>query len=112
MTTKFEITEQHIKLSKRMYVGYDSYNEFGAPRIEPKRPYGNSCVIEDMSEILGLPSPDFEEGGAYTDEQEELLMKLHKEMATVIQIGLVVGYFKEGSYVNDFSYGNKWRLVK
>ena len=45
------LTEEHIKLLRNMYVGW-GYCEFGAPEIDPKRPYGNSHVIGDIHTIL------------------------------------------------------------
>jgi len=41
---RFELTEQHLKLIRRMTVRYNDYCEFGAPEIDPKRPYGNSSA--------------------------------------------------------------------
>lgn len=49
----FQVTEDHIKLLKRMYVSWDDC-EFGAPCIDPKRPYGNSDVEGDIKEITGI----------------------------------------------------------
>jgi hypothetical protein len=50
--TEFTVTEDHLKLLRRAYIGWDDC-EFGAPGIDPKRPYGNSDVIGDIAEILG-----------------------------------------------------------
>jgi len=49
----FEITREHLKLLKNMYVGWDDC-EFGAPNIDPKRPYGNSDVINDIANALSI----------------------------------------------------------
>jgi len=42
---KFELKQVHLDLFKEMYVDWDDC-EFGAPAINPKRPYGNSDVFE------------------------------------------------------------------
>jgi len=87
------------KLLKNFQVRWNDC-EFGAPEINPKRPYGNSDVEQDMLEILGLKKIgeriyEFtlngvvwilkgEEGCIYLDgpDEEQLcneLNKLHKE---------------------------------
>lgn len=47
----FELTEDHIKLVRAMYFERSNI-EFGAPGVDPKRPYGNSSVIRDIVDIL------------------------------------------------------------
>lgn len=51
--TTFTVTDDHLKLLRRASVGWSDC-EFGAPEIDPKRPYGNSNVLGDIAEILGL----------------------------------------------------------
>lgn len=53
------------KLLTRSYWEWE-YCETGAPAINPKRPYGNSDVPEDIREILDLP-----------DLSDEEAMKIH-----------------------------------
>jgi len=55
MTTEiiFEVKKEHLALLKRMCVGWQNC-EFGALEIDPKRPYGNSDVLQDMIEIIGM----------------------------------------------------------
>lgn len=88
----FTITEDHIKLAKRMYVGWQDC-ETGAPEIDPKRPYGNSNVEIDVAEILGW---DFDD--ELSADQIATAMKIHHEMQTVLQIGLQCGTFMLGEY--------------
>ena len=52
--TIFEVTENHLKLLRMMYVEWND-GEFGAPTISCKRPFGNSDVIQDVAEILCDP---------------------------------------------------------
>lgn len=45
-----------------MHIGYDAWTEFGAPEVDPKRPYGNSNVYLYLAEILGI-EPGVDEDG-------------------------------------------------
>jgi hypothetical protein len=100
----FKFTEDHIKLLKRMYVGWQD-DEYGAPEIDPKRPYGNSQVEADMVDILG------DEWCAEKDA--EYLKELHRGTQTALQIVLVTGKMEAGTYVKNDPYdGTSWRPVK
>ena len=106
---EFTLREQHLKLLSRMNVGWDDA-EFGAPSIDPKRPYGNSSVIEDMAEILGLGGKTCPHcGQALEEHDEERLGNLHKETETALQIVLSTQSFKPGTYVAD-KYSCDWKL--
>jgi hypothetical protein len=111
-TTEFTITDEHLKLSRRMYVGYNDYCEFGAPEINPKRPYGNSSVHSDMMEILGIEDPRDPDG--YDDLPEDLearLDRLHREMQVVLQIWLCTGVIQTGVFVRTSQYDDlTWKL--
>lgn len=56
MINEFNLKEEHIKLLRAMYVGWSDC-EYGAPEIDPKRPYGNSYVEGDVHEILTSECP-------------------------------------------------------
>jgi hypothetical protein len=108
--TEFTVTDDHLKLLRRAYVGWDGC-EFGAPAIDCKRPYGNSDVIGDIAEILGTPVERL------LDEENEILpdakaafTRLHGETAVVLQIALATGEFRTGRYVSD-RYSANWRLA-
>lgn len=103
---EFEVLDSHLKLLRRAYVSWNDC-EFGAPSIDCKRPYGNSSVIQDMAEILGI-KPEGEDG-EFTDEQENAMCRLHKETRTVLQIILATGQIKAGNYVKNDNYGTEWR---
>ena len=98
----FELTEQHVKLLRSTYVNYDDWTEFGAPTIDPKRPYGNGDVYDDMREILGR------QGTAMKDNE---LLELHKETAEALQVILSAGSFEPGVYETE-KYRNKWARVE
>lgn len=94
MPETFTVRDEHGLLLHGMYVRWDD-TEFGAPCIDPKRPYGNSNVLDDMREILG-------EG--WSDED---LGALHRETQTVLQILLTTGGLDTVEYVRE-QFG-KWR---
>jgi hypothetical protein len=60
----FTVTDEHLRLLRHAYVSWFDA-EFGAPSIDPKRPYGNSNVYGDMVEVLGLVDVEWQ------DEAEE-----------------------------------------
>lgn len=82
---EFDLTEEHIKLLKRMSVCW-SHVEYGAPVIDSKRPYGNSDVVGDIHDILSWPigeSYDMDE-----DYDHDKARKIHEEMAIVLEIAI------------------------
>lgn len=85
----FEVTENHIKLLKRMIVQWNDV-EFGAPTIDPKRPYGNSDVINDIRKITKLKVKEF---------SDDDLVVLHAQMETVLQIAICNLSINPGTYV-------------
>jgi len=110
---EFELKQVHLDLLKNMYVDWDDC-EFGAPCINPKRPYGNSDVEDDIAEIIKFPKKgnwDFEEE-MWNEEAQKKMFKLHKEMQIVLQIVLRCQNFKLGKYRKKEEYGQDWILVK
>lgn len=103
---KFTLTEQHIKLLRKANVTWIGY-EFGAPAIDPKRPYGNSNVIDDMAGILGEP---VDEDGCADDEVDHRLRTIHLETKTALQIVLETGAFEPGNYERE-EYVGEWKRV-
>lgn len=92
---EFTITDNHLKLLKEMVVEW--YNcEYGAPCIDPKRPYGNSDVEDDIKRITGI-----------TGEKRAII---HREMILVLQIICAVGKIEVGDYIKteEYSY-NSWK---
>lgn len=109
---RFVLTEDHIKLLRRMCVGWDDC-ETGAPAIDPKRPYGNSSVNDDIHEILTGEHINRGEDtrGNLTEEEDEKYSKLHKETQEALQIVLHTGKFEPGTYERG-EYGIDWKRVK
>ena len=90
--TFFEVKKEHLMLLREACVDWDDC-EFGAPCINPKRPYGNSGVVADMIRIFGkevkrgitkvdVCGKEFyitdNEDSEDMDELEMILVKLHK----------------------------------
>jgi hypothetical protein len=125
----FEVKKEHLALLKNMSVGWQNC-EFGAPEIDPKRPYGNSNVLQDMIEIFGVKEINeelfyFELFGEQfkiigedkfnlelegQDTLIRVLNELHRETETVLQIALQTGMFKEGKYKIK-KYGTDWEYI-
>ena len=105
MTKRFTLTKDHIKLLRKMCVGWQDC-EAGAPEIDPKRPYGNSDVYDDIHEILTGKSFDDDDR-----KEENRYIDLHRETETALQVVLSTGKFKAGTYECD-EYGEDWKLVK
>ncbi|MCK9417448.1 hypothetical protein M0Q97_12480 [Candidatus Dojkabacteria bacterium] len=101
---RFEIKEKHLKLLKNAYVSWDDC-EYGAPTIDPKRPYGNSFVEGDIARILG-----WEINGELSDKQYKDASKIHDETRLALQICLYRLKFETGVYENN-SYGIQWIKV-
>jgi hypothetical protein len=110
-TTEFTITDEHLKLSRRMYMSWWDC-EFGAPCVNPKRPYGNSYVEGDVIEILGLENPRKDDDWAdLPDDLVDRINTLHREMQTVIQIWLCTGVIQTGTFVRSDKYDYRsWKL--
>lgn len=107
---RFTVTDEHLRLLRRAHVSWDE-TEFGAPGIDPKRPYGNFNVYSDIAEILGLVD------GEWQDEVEEdwpppelewRFLRLHVETAIALQIALATGKFRAGRYVCRSGH-NAWK---
>lgn len=110
-TQNFTLTQDHIKLLRRFEVGWQDC-ETGAPEIDPKRPYGNSAVENDIHEILtgetiGCTDSKRDE---LTEKETEKYSKIHREMENALQIILFTGSFKPGKYEAD-EYSSNWKLV-
>jgi len=96
----FWLTEIHLRLAREMYVSWDG-TEFGAPAIDPKRPYGNGDVLGDMREMMSEPD-------AWSDDG---LREIHSQMQTAIQIilNLAPKSALPGLYQRE-KYGGTWTL--
>lgn len=96
----FELRKEHLRLLRYSYVRWQKYGRdgYGAAAIDPKTPYGNSFILDDLAEILGGDLP--------LDE----LMKLHRETETALQICLTTQSFEPGLYEREWL--GEWKRVK
>lgn len=107
----FTVTANHIKLLKAASVSWNDC-EFGAPGIDPKRPYGNSTyVLKDIAKIIGLELFIDANGDKHMNhEQEKLCETLHNEIEDALQILLSNCSIEVGEYEGE-KYRSAWRKV-
>lgn len=111
MTNQFVMTENHIKLLKRMYVRFNDRGYDGAPEVDLKRPYGNSDVVGDIYEITRGGNIPEDEYGERDDDIVDQMLDIHREIATALQIALCTLSFIPGVYVQRESYDSlSWYL--
>lgn len=105
----FTVTNDHLLLARRMYVSWSDC-EYGAPEIDPKRPYGNSDVPGDIADILGWENRYDPKTGEPLREWHDRAAAIHKEMQTALQVFLATGAFEAGIY-RAGEYGQDWKRV-
>jgi len=118
----FTITKEHLKLLPHLNI--DSVKEGAEAEgmdfiyLDKRRPYGNSDVFKDMGDILQL-KPKRPKGGwkigeeiDFTEQQYDWMKKLHNEMRKVLQIMVVTGKAKAGTYMASDAYSDDWKLIK
>ena len=106
---QFDVTQDHLRLLRRMNASWWDC-EWGAPGIDPKRPYGNGDVVRDIGTILDWPFVETEDGLAIPPGMRVKALTIHREMETVLQILVAVDHLCVGSYVAD-QYRRNWRQV-
>ena len=104
----FELTADHIKLIRNMWVGYNDYTESGAPEIDPKRPYGNSDVPGDVCDILGW---EFDRDEDIPEELEERAWKIHRETEKALQVFVRCATIEPGHFQTEMAYDQNWSRV-
>lgn len=111
---RFYLSEDHLKLLQRARVGWNEA-EFGAPEIDPERPYGNSDVLDDVVEILcgeNIAKQVRKESEWSSDYHplHTLALAVHHETEIALQIVLSTRSFEPGWYATD-DYGSTWVRV-
>jgi len=99
----FTVEPGHLALLRRAYTDWN-YCEFGAMEINPKRPYGNSDVMGDLAEILGVDLGVDEDGDQREPSPEftREAYRFHRETEFCVQILLTFGAIEDGAtYRND-----------
>lgn len=109
---RFVVKDYHMKLLDRLWFDFHDDIEFGAPAVDPKRPYGNSDVYDDIAEITGIEGETDEWGNKdFSPEQIKFMDMIHREMTTVLQI-LVANAatgISPGMYQTSTQYGIDWK---
>jgi hypothetical protein len=105
---KFTLTKEHLKLLRRMNVYWEDSCYEGAPAIDQKRPYGNSDVISDIAEIIGVEKVEADDGEFFLPKgTRDKCEKLHTETERALQVVLASGSFEPGEYQCD-QYHSNW----
>lgn len=111
--TQFTVTEDHLKLLRHAYVDWDEGEGYGAPGINPKKPYGESYVERSIAQILEAPDEDWiyegSEKVSVTDEAAERFTRLHVETIVALQIVLATGEFRPGRYRREAAWSIDWQ---
>jgi len=110
---EFTVTDEHLRLLGHAHVFWDEA-EFGAPSIDPKRPYGNSDVYGDIAEILDVPGSEWaDEHFNPSADAEWRFLRRHVETAIALQIALATGEFRAGRYVLEDGWDiRRWTRVE
>lgn len=95
---KFTITEDHLKLLRKMNVEWGG-DGWGSPRISSKRPYGNSDIEENIHFILTGGKLADVDSKSEESRLRKVYEKLHFDSETVLHICLSLGTFETGDYV-------------
>jgi hypothetical protein len=128
--TEFRVTEDHLKLLRHAYYVYwDPGEGYGAAAINPKKPYGNSDVPQDVAKILEAPDSDWDEapdsdcewddeeafppgvGGRFKilrADAADRFLRLHVEAGMALKIALATGEFQSGRYTRTNGWSNDW----
>ena len=107
---QFTMTEQHLTLLRNAYIEW-SRCEWGAPAVDPKRPYGNGDLVQSIMELLGETGKACPHCGEALDKaDDEHYRKLHRETQQALQVVLQTGSFVVGEYEAS-EYGIDWKLM-
>lgn len=101
---EFEVLPEHIKLLSHMHVHWHSPADeedevYGAPAIDPVRPYGDSDIFNDVANILGITPVD----GSFPQRHMQRMRLLHRDTALVLQIFLQTKRVRPGTYQRESS---------
>lgn len=85
----FTVNSDHIRLLQRLNIIWDNSEAvLGVLSIDPKRPYGNTDIYEDISSIVSFPTGliNNEDNEKYSPTEKLHMRALHLEMKIVLQI--------------------------
>lgn len=101
----FELKPEHVTLLRAAYVDWNG-DEWGAPSINPKRPFGNGNVWDDMHELLKFEAL-WDGSDGMPAELQVRYQALYRELETALQVVLATGSFEPGVYEAPL-YGRAW----
>lgn len=93
----FIVTKNHLKLLKNLKFSWND-TEFGAPTVDPERPFGSRTVYPDMAKILGIRFIGIEEDEKKYQRLLENLEKGYGELQTCLEILCQNFSIEEGEY--------------
>lgn len=102
---RFTLTGEHVKLLRAARVSWNEA-EWGAPTVDPKRPYGNGDIDRDIHRVLTGDEVEWDEGYGLPSDMtparwHELMRRyrvLHHETVVALQVVLSTGSFEPGVY--------------
>ncbi len=108
---QFTLMDAHITLLRHANVSWNGM-EYGAPAIDPKRPYGNGDVVSDVAAISGIdPVPTDDNEIHWPPGTSFAVEALHRQLEVALQIVLHTGEFVAGKYeASDCK--RDWRLIR
>ena len=112
----FEVTENHLKLIKHNVIEWvfskDGYNT-GYFYQNLNAPYGNTDLVDDIAEILGIePDCSNEEGEKWFSESLEYFLVCHHiDMRILINILCQNLSIHKGKYERKCVYSSDWVAV-
>ena len=107
---RFTLTLAHLKLLRQANIQWIDL-EWGAPGIDPKRPYGNSDCEMSIAEILGWPLVVTRAGADITPEQSAKAQELHKQMKDALAVFLRCATMLPGDFAAS-AYSQDWKEAK
>jgi len=107
---EFELCQEHLDLLSSGNCTFDSSCETGSAGFECKRPFGNSYVVGDIAELLGIKPDDEEEG--FTSDEESGLLAWYYELPDAMNIIFTLRTFKLGVYQATGSWPTVWKRKK
>jgi hypothetical protein len=110
--TEFTVLPEHLTLLCRAYVSWNNC-EYGAPEINPKRPYGNSDVEHDIAKIFGWKLFEDADGDThFTAAQRDEAQRLHRGTERALEIVLRTCQFRPGTYRRSDWCSDDWTLIE